>query len=254
MKTALVQHNIVWAEPEINCNNISRLIENIPHVDLVVLPEMFSTGFATKPEGIAENEPSYSLEWMKKSAAKMDCAIAGSVALKTEGGYINRFYFVKPDGDVITYDKRHLFTYGGEHLTFKPGNQRVIIEWRGVRILPIICYDLRFPVWSRYRGDYDMIICVASWSIPRRYHWDTLIRARAIENQCYMVAVNRIGTDPNCEYDGGTVFIDPYGYPVAACRDHKEEVIICEPDLQLLENYRKKFPALGDRDDFSIIL
>lgn len=254
MKTALVQHNIVWAEPEINCNNISRLIENMPHVDLVVLPEMFSTGFATKPEGIAENEPSYSLEWMKKSAAKMDCAIAGSVALKTEGGYINRFYFVKPDGDVITYDKRHLFTYGGEHLTFKPGKQRVIIDWRGVRILPIICYDLRFPVWSRYRGDYDMIICVASWSIPRRYHWDTLIRARAIENQCYMVAVNRIGTDPNCEYDGGTVFIDPYGYPVAACSDNKEEVIICETDLQLLKKYRKRFPALGDRDDFSILL
>ncbi|HOG41067.1 MAG TPA: amidohydrolase [Bacteroidales bacterium] len=254
MKTALVQHNIVWAEPEINCNNISRLLENFPQVDLIVLPEMFSTGFATKPEGIAENEPSYSLEWMKKSAAKMDCAIAGSVALKTEGGYINRFYFVKPDGDVITYDKRHLFTYGGEHLTFKPGNQRVIIEWRGVRILPIICYDLRFPVWSRYRGDYDMIICVASWSIPRRYHWDTLIRARAIENQCYMAAVNRIGTDPSCEYDGGTVFIDPYGYPVAACSDNKEEVIICETDLKLLKKYRKRFPALRDRDDFSILL
>jgi predicted amidohydrolase len=253
MKTALVQHDIVWAKPEINCNNISRLLDGIPQVDLVVLPEMFSTGFATEPEGIAENEPSYSLEWMKKSAAKMDCAIAGSVALKTKEGYINRFYFVKPDGDVIIYDKRHLFTYGGEHLTFKPGNERVIIEWRGVRILPIICYDLRFPVWSRYRGDYDMIICVASWSIPRRYHWDTLIRARAIENQCYMAAVNRIGTDPNCEYDGGTVFIDPYGHPVASCNDNKEEVIICETDLRMLKNDRKKFPALGDRDHFSLL-
>ncbi|HQN24516.1 MAG TPA: nitrilase-related carbon-nitrogen hydrolase, partial [Bacteroidales bacterium] len=112
----------------------------------------------------------------------------------------------------------------------------------------------RFPVWSRYRGDYDMIICVASWSIPRRYHWDTLIRARAIENQCYMAAVNRIGTDPNCEYDGGTVFIDPYGYPVAACNNNKEEVIICETDLQMLKNYRKKFPALGDRDNFLLLL
>jgi len=253
MKIALVQHDIVWGQPEINCNNISRLLEEIPPVDLVVLPEMFSTGFATKPEGIAENEPSYSLEWMKKSAAKMDCAIAGSVALKTKEGYVNRFYFVTPNGDVIIYDKRHLFTYGGEHLTFNRGNERVIIEWRGVRILPIICYDLRFPVWSRYRGDYDMIICVASWSIPRRYHWDTLIRARAIENQCYMAAVNRIGTDPNCEYDGGTLFIDPYGYPIASCNDNKEEVIISEIDLQMLKNYRKKFPALGDRDDFSIV-
>jgi omega-amidase len=253
MKIALVQHDIVWGEPEINCRQISRLLEEVPEVDLVVLPEMFSTGFATKPEGIAENEPSYSLEWMKKSAAKMDCAIAGSVALKTKEGYVNRFYFVTPNGDVIIYDKRHLFTYGGEHLTFNRGNERVIIEWRGVRILPIICYDLRFPVWSRYRGDYDMIICVASWSIPRRYHWDTLIRARAIENQCYMAAVNRIGTDPNCEYDGGTLFIDPYGYPIASCNDNKEEVIISEIDLQMLKNYRKKFPALGDRDDFSIV-
>ena len=254
MKIALVQHDIVWGEPEINCRHISRLLEEVPEVDLVVLPEMFSTGFATKPEGIAENEPSYSLEWMKKSAAKMDCAIAGSVALKTKEGYVNRFYFVTPNGDVIIYDKRHLFTYGGEHLTFNRGNERVIIEWRGVRILPIICYDLRFPVWSRYRGDYDMIICVASWSIPRRYHWDTLIRARAIENQCYMAAVNRIGTDPNCEYDGGTLFIDPYGYPIASCNDNKEEVIISEIDLQMLKNYRKKFPALGDRDNFLLLL
>jgi predicted amidohydrolase len=253
MKIALVQLDIVWAEPEINCNHISELLEKIPQVDLVVLPEMFSTGFATKPEGIAEDEPSTSLEWMKKSAAGMDCAIAGSIALKTDEGYFNRFYFVKPDGDLITYDKRHLFTYGGEHLTFKPGNERVIIKWRGVRILPIICYDLRFPVWSRYRGDYDMIICVASWSIPRRYHWDTLIRARAIENQCYVAAVNRIGTDPSREYDGGTAFIDPYGQPIALCSDNKEEVIICETDLQILEKYRKKFPALGDRDNFSIL-
>ncbi len=253
MKIALVQHDIVWAEPEMNCNHISELLEQIPQVDLVVLPEMFSTGFATKPEGIAENEPSTSLEWMKESAAIMDCAIVGSVALKTEKGYFNRFYFVKPNGDVITYDKRHLFTYGGEHLTFNPGKERIVIEWRGVRILPIICYDLRFPVWSRNRGDYDMIICVASWSIPRRYHWDTLIRARAIENQCYVAAVNRIGTDPNREYDGGTAFIDPYGHPIALCSDNKEEIIICETDLQMLENYRKKFPALGDRDNFSIL-
>jgi predicted amidohydrolase len=253
MKTALVQLDIVWAKPEINCNHISELLETIPQVDLVVLPEMFSTGFATKPEGIAEDEPSTSLEWMKKSAVGMDCAIAGSIALKTDEGYFNRFYFVKPDGDLITYDKRHLFTYGGEHLTFKPRNERVIIEWRGVRILPIICYDLRFPVWSRYRGDYDMMICVASWSIPRRYHWDALIRARAIENQCYVAAVNRIGTDPSREYDGGTAFIDPYGQPIALCSDNKEEVIICETDLQILEKYRKKFPALGDRDNFSIL-
>ncbi|NLX40778.1 MAG: amidohydrolase [Bacteroidales bacterium] len=252
MKIALVQHDIVWAEPEINCNHISELLETIPQVDLVVLPEMFSTGFATKPEGIAENEPSYSLGWMKKSAARMDCAIAGSVALKTKEVYVNRFYFVKPDGDVLTYDKRHLFTYGGEHLTFNPGHKRVIIEWCGVRILPIICYDLRFPVWSRNRGDYDMMICVASWSIPRRYHWDTLIRARAIENQCYVAAVNRIGTDPSREYNGGTAFIDPYGQPIALCSDNKEEVIICKTDLQILNNYRKKFPAIGDRDNFSI--
>ncbi|NMB36886.1 MAG: amidohydrolase [Bacteroidales bacterium] len=253
MKVALVQHNIKWAEPKVNCDHISQLLKGTPKVDLVVLPEMFSTGFATKPEGIAENEPSYSLEWMKKSAAKMDCAIAGSVALKTEQGYFNRFYFVKPDGSVTAYDKRHLFTYGGEHLTFKPGNERVVINWRGVRILPIICYDLRFPVWSRNRGDYDMMICVASWSIPRRHHWDTLSRARAIENQCYMAAVNRVGTDPTREYNGGTAFIDPFGQPIASCADGKEEVIVCEVDLQKLENYRKKFPALGDRDNFSIL-
>ncbi len=252
MKTALVQYDIAWADPVANRSRLDSVLDGMPAVDLVVLPEMFSTGFATQPEGIAEEAPSATLEWMKAKAEKMDCAIAGSVALHENGRYFNRFWFVKPSGEVTAYNKHHLFTYGGEHHRFTRGEDRVVVEWRGFRFLLNVCYDLRFAVWSRNRKDYDAAIYVASWPSVRQYPWDTLLRARAIENQCFVLGVNRVGKDPACEYAGGTAALDPYGVPLAACASGLEETIIVNLDMDALDAFRAKFPVLDDAEDFEI--
>ena len=252
MKTALVQYDIVWADPEANRSRLDALLETLPQVDLVVLPEMFSTGFATQPEGVAEEAPSATLGWMKAKARTMDCAIAGSVALHENGGYFNRFWFVKPSGEVAAYDKHHLFTYGGEHHRFTRGSDRVVVEWRGFRFLLNVCYDLRFPVWSRNRKDYDAAIYVASWPSVRQYPWDTLLRARAIENQCFVLGVNRVGKDPSCEYAGGTAAVDPYGATLTACVPGAEQVLVTDLDMSVLDAFRAKFPVLDDADDFDL--
>ena len=247
MKTVILQRDIAWADPEENCRRAEEAIGRHEGADLYVLPEMFSTGFCTQPEGIAERE-GYTLAWMKQMATRTGAAIAGSVATEEEGKYYNRFYFVKPDGTVTHYDKKHLFTYGGEHLRFTPGTERVIVEWKGVRILLEVCYDLRFPIWARNRGDYDMILYVASWPTPRVEAWSALLVARAIENQCYVAGVNRVGTDPACEYCGGSVIIDPYGKTIAACARGEECEATATIDMEKLEAFREKFPVLEDAD------
>ena len=185
---------------------------------------------------------------MKRKAAAIDAAIAGSVAICKDGKYFNRFYFVKPNGEVTHYDKKHLFTYGGEHKRFTAGDKRVVVEFRGVRILLEICYDLRFPIWSRNHGDYDMILYVASWPTPRVAAWSALLVARAIENQCYVAGVNRVGTDPACQYCGGSVVIDPYGKTIASCADNQECEASAEINIEALEAFRQKFPVLNDAD------
>ena len=248
MKITILQRDIVWASPEENVRRADEAISRNPGSEIYVLPEMFSTGFCTNPEGIAESIDSATLQWMKKKSAEVNAAIAGSVAVSKDGRYYNRFYFVKPDGSVTYYDKKHLFTYGGEHLRFTPGEERVVVEFRGVRILLEVCYDLRFPVWSRNRGDYDMILYVASWPTPRVAAWSALLIARAIENQCYVAGVNRVGTDPSCEYCGGSVVIDPYGRKIASCNDGEECEATAEIDMEALEAFRQKFPVLNDAD------
>ena len=248
MKVTILQRNIEWANPVLNVQRAEEAINRNAGADLYVLPEMFSTGFCTQPEGIAESCDSDTLKWMKRKATEIDAAIAGSVAVEQEGKYYNRFYFVKPDGSVTYYDKKHLFTYGGEHLRFTAGDERVVVEWRGVRILLEVCYDLRFPIWARNRGDYDMILYVASWPTPRVAAWSSLLVARAIENQCYVAGVNRVGTDPACEYCGGSVIIDPYGRTIAACADDTECEATAEVDMVALEAFREKFPVLKDAD------
>ena len=248
MKVTILQRNIEWANPALNVERANEAIDRNAGADLYVLPEMFSTGFCTQPEGIAEPSNSDTLRWMQRKAAETNAAIAGSVAIEEQGKYYNRFYFVKPDGNVTHYDKKHLFTYGGEHLRFTAGEERVIVEWRGVRILLEVCYDLRFPIWARNRGDYDMILYVASWPTPRVAAWSALLVARAIENQCYVAGVNRVGTDPACEYCGGSVIIDPYGKVMATCADNTECEATAEIDMQALEAFREKFPVLKDAD------
>lgn len=255
MKIALIQSEIVWGNELANRQRIDTLLEKAQKgAELYVLPEMFSTGFATSETDAIEEEPSRTLDWMKSKAAELDAALCGSIALRLgDGRCVNRMYFVYPDGRCVHYDKRHLFTYGGEHRRFSGGEQRVIVEYKGIRFLLAVCYDLRFPVWLRNRGDYDAMIIVASWPESRRYAWDTLARARAIENQCFVLAVNRSGDDPNCSYNGGTVLIGPKGETIAAAEDGKEQLLAADMDMRELEAFRASFPALNDKDNFEIL-
>lgn len=252
MKLVLLQTDIVWGNPDANIRNAEAAMSRHPGADLYVLPEMFSTGFATVPDGIAEEAPSVSLEWMKKYSADHDCAIYGSIALHENGKFYNRGYFVKPDGSVEQYDKHHLFSNGGEGKYFTPGAERKIVEFRGVRFLLLICYDMRFPVWIRCRDDYDVILCCANWPKVRQYAWDMLCTTRAMENQAYLVGVNRTGMDPEIEYEGGSAIVQPLGY--VADRLVKETgEIEAEIDMDFLRHQRESFTALKDADKFELI-
>lgn len=216
---------------------------------------MWSTGFVMSPQDVAETHDE-SLQWMCRISRERHAALAGSVAVSEEGAYYNRFYFVIPDGQVTHYDKRHLFTYGGEQRCYTPGTERVIVEWGGVRFCLQVCYDLRFPCFSRNiplatdeaNPPYDCLIYVANWPASRRNVWDTLLRARAIENQSYVIGVNRIGNDNLCSYDGGTCVIDAYGRTLIQAQDNTCEIVSCRLDLEKLHSFRTKFPVLHDAD------
>lgn len=270
MKINLIQTDIVWGDPQANCEHLDKLLASAEPADLYVLPEMFSTGFATLPNATVEHEPSEGLAWMQRKAQELHAAIAGSIALEipdrvgdddsshssidpeSPAKCVNRFYFVRPDGTYELYDKRHLFGYGGEGERFRAGQERVVVKYLGVRFLLAVCYDLRFPVWLRSRDDYDVMLLVASWPDVRRFAWDTLARARAIENACYVAAVNRVGTDPACTYNGGTAWIGPYGETLAEAADGKEGVVSGEIDLARIATYHTKFPVLSDADSFEL--
>ena len=252
MKINLIQTDIVWGDPQANCAHLDKLLAGAEPAELYVLPEMFSTGFATLPNATVEHEPSAGLAWMQRKAAELHAAIAGSIALEVGEKCVNRFYFVRPDGTFEQYDKRHLFGYGGEGERFQAGQERVIVKYLGVRFLLAVCYDLRFPVWLRSRDDYDVMLLVASWPDVRRFAWDTLARARAIENACYVAAVNRVGEDPACKYNGGTALIGPYGETLAEAADGRESVVSGEIDLARIATYHTKFPVLSDADSFEL--
>lgn len=255
VKATLVQQDILWANPAGNCAHVDELLRGHEGSDIYILPEMFSTGFATEPEGIAEEYPSASLDWMKRRAAEFDAAIVGSIAIHKDGKYYNRCYFVKPDGSVAYYDKHHLFSHSNEHLRFTAGNSRTVVEWRGIRFLLITCFDLRFPVWCRCKDDYDAIICVANWPAQRQDNFDLLTCARAIENQSYVLATNRVGTDgAGLEYTGGTVVAHPYGYPLMRCEYGVEEVMDVKFDMHPVQSFRERFPVLADADPFELKL
>lgn len=254
MDILLLQTDINWGEPEVNRSEAERIITSAPDADLVVLPEMFTTGFDVDPREHAEKPDGETLGWMRELAAKKNAAVAGSFAVEEAGKYYNRFYFVKPDGSHAQYDKRHLFGPGGESEFFTAGKERVIVEWRGVRILLQTCYDLRFPVFSRNAGDYDLILYVASWPQSRVGAWDVLLRARAIENQCYVAGVNRTGLDPFAEYNGHTALIDYYGRVVGCAEESSVDAIIGRLDMESLAQFRVKFPVNKDADHFELKL
>lgn len=253
MKVTLLQINIEWGDPAANIQQAELLMHQCQDSDLYVLPEMWSTGFATRPEGIAqpeENNPA--LKWMRKKAVECQCALCGSLAIKCEDGtYRNRHYFV--DGrhhQESFYDKHHLFTYGGENQFYTAGSQHTLIKYEGFRILLLTCYDLRFPCWSRYADglEYDMIIVVANWPQSRQSAWQLLTRARAIENQAYLIGVNRVGKDEYSHYIGASCVIDPIGRTLGHCRTNHVEAITVELSYEALLHRREKFRVLDDRD------
>ncbi len=247
-RVTILQRAIVWHDIDANLASLEGMLEGVD-TDIVVLSEMFQTGFVTEPHAVADD--GRTLSWMQRMASKMDVAIVGSVIVREGDTYRNRLYFVKPDGGVEWYDKRHLFSIGGEGRYFKAGTERKVVEWRGVRYLLEICYDLRFPVWSRQRGDYDAIIYTALWPKPRREVWRTLLRARAIENQAYVIGVNRTGDEPTLQYVGDSAIIDYYGRAVVDMADG-EGIASAELDMEALVGFKDKFNVGCDADKFEI--
>lgn len=254
MKIALLQTDIAWRNVSANISQAELFMKQRPGADLYVLPEMWCTGFDVEPSSESAKQSEEGLEWMKRQAQALRCHIAGSFIWKDpedSSCYTNTLFMVSPDGNASRYDKRHLFGYGGETIHYRAGKSRQIISACGVRILPQVCYDLRFPVFSRNHADapYDLIIYVASWPESRQSAWDTLLRARAIENQCYVAGVNRVGNDPRCHYAGGTALIDPYGKTVFTL-GNRAGIEEAELDLERLEHFREKFPVLRDADEY----
>lgn len=250
MKVAIIQHDIRENAIEWNLQHIAPLLEEQRGADLFVLAETFATGFlAEGSTQHAADDGRLILSWMQQQAGRMNAAIAGSVAtVDAEGRLRNRLYFVRPDGSYDYYDKRHLFSYAGETKDYAAGDRRVVVAWRGVRWMLQVCYDLRFPVFVRNHQDYDAIIYVANWPLKRRDVWQTLLKARAIENQCFVVGVNIVGRDKYCEYVGDSVIIDAYGKTIAQCTPGEIGTASAELDMEQLIRFREKFPVLDDAD------
>lgn len=254
MKIALFQTTLSWENPASNRTFIKEYFMNEDALfDLFVLPEMFSSGFTMNPENVAESMDGITVSWMKALALKNDCAICGSLVISENNSFYNRFIFVHPNGKIDFYDKRHLFTLAGEHERYSKGNKKVIIEYKGWKICPQICYDLRFPVFSRNQEDYDLLLYVANWPKPRINAWDILLKARAVENMCYVIGVNRIGFDENGhEYVGHSQVIDELGNSITNAANDLG-VFITVLDQQKMLETRKKLKFLDDKDDFELI-
>ena len=255
LNVAIIQTNLVWENPIQNRLNFSKKINTITKdIDLIILPEMFTTGFTMNPNIVAENMEGVTVKWMKQIAKEKQAAITGSIVISENKEYFNRLLFVEPSGIIHQYNKRHTFTLAGEHLVYTAGKKHSIIEYKGWKINPLICYDLRFPVWARNTQDYDFLFYVANWPKPRIAAWDALLKARAIENMSYCIGVNRVGLDANnLEYPGHSIIYDLFGNVVEACKDNKEDVIIATLYKDHLKNYRQKLQFLNDRDSFTLM-
>ena len=246
----LIQPDIFWEDTNRNLEHLDGIISSKnAYSDVILLPEMFSTGFTMNVSGLADVSNGKVLNWMSKKAVENDCAIAGSTIVHENGKFFNRFYWVNPDGEYFTYNKRHLFSMGNEDQFFTRGDERLIIEFKGWRICPLICYDLRFPVWSRNNNAYDLLIYVANWPAARNQVWNILLRARAIENQCFVAGINRVGRDGlNIHYIGESCLVHPKGYLTAGIHEPAEQILNCSISLAELNEFRNKFPVLKDRD------
>ena len=253
LKTLLVQAQLRWKDPERNREHLERLVASAEgDPDLAVLPETFTTGFLGDADLPEEGMDGPTVAWMKSLAATRGCALAGSAVITEHGRRYNRLLFVTPEGSVAHYDKRHLFAFGGENRRYAAGRERVILAYRGWRINLQICYDLRFPVWCRNRDDYDLMLLVANWPSKRARHWSALLEARAIENQCWVIGVNRVGEDGNgMQYPGCSVVHDPLGERVADLGT-VEGARRVDLDLSAVERIREQFPFQADADPFTL--
>ena len=253
LRVTLVQAELAWQDPAANRHRLAAHFRGlVGHTDLVVLPEMFSTGFSMAAAELAEDMDGPTIDWMREEAAALGCVIAGSLIVRDGGRCYNRLVWARPDGSLEHYDKRHLFRLAGEQEHYAAGSRRLVVALKGWRVCPMVCYDLRFPVWSRSRGDYDLLLYVANWPQRRALAWSTLLRARAIENQSYVVGVNRIGKDGNgTAYAGDSVALDFLGQPLSSegGGDRVETAVL---DLESLRAYRESFPVHLDADRFEL--
>lgn len=255
----LIQANLHWEDNKANLEMFEEKINQIKEkTQVIVLPEMFSTGFSMKPEPLAETMTGDTVAWMKKTAAEKKVIVTGSMIVEEEGHYYNRMLWVLPNGQYGQYDKRHLFAFAGEDEHYTGGSQRLIASVNGWKVNLLVCYDLRFPAWARQRFDeqqnfeYDVLIYVANWPERRSTAWKTLLQARAIENQCYVIGVNRVGTDGKDIYHSGdSMVVDPLG-EVLYHKAHEEDVFTITLDKEHLQQVREKFPFWKDADRFEI--
>lgn len=254
MKISLIQSDTIWEDKSRNFQNLLRLLTPLfDNTDLVILPEMFNTGFSMNPVLLGESPDGETLDWMKDISLKGNFGICGSYIVHENSNYYNRWVFVSPVDEIWHYDKHHLFSMGGENRCFTAGNSRLTFSFRGVKINPFICYDLRFPVWSRNRNSSDLLIFAANWPSARNDVWITLLKARAIENQCFVAGTNRTGTDgTGVKYSGDSMIISPRGSILASALNEEECFVTAEISIKDLSEFRKKFPVLNDSDDFTI--
>jgi len=255
LKVAIIQSNLVWENPIQNRLNFSKKITEIDaDVDLIVLPEMFTTGFTMHPEMIAETMTGNTVEWLQQLANEKQAAIMGSLVISENKNYYNRMLFLEPSGVIHQYNKRHTFTLAGEHLVYTAGEKQKTVDYKGWKILLQICYDLRFPVFARNTMDYDLVVYVANWPAPRIAAWDALLKARAIENMSYCIGVNRVGLDANnLEYPGHSAVYDLFGNAIERCIDNSEDIKTAVLTKDHLKKYRQKLQFLSDRDTFKLL-
>ena len=256
LTVSLVQTDIIWEQRNANLQQLEQKINAIAEPsELIIMPEMFTTGFSMQPEGKAETMEGAAMKWMQKISAQRKAIVTGSLMMSDEGKHVNRLIWMQPNGVYGIYDKRHLFSYAGEQTHFTAGHKRFIGQMKGWKICTQICYDLRFPVWNRMQSsnEYDILLIVANWPATRITAWDALLRARAIENQCYVIAVNRVGQDENkLEYPGHSTIISPTG-EVMYIGKNAEEIKTMTLQKDLIQQTREKFPFANDKDSFTIL-
>ncbi len=255
LRLSLAQTTLSWEDPKGNLAHFAHLLSTLQpgQTDVVILPEMFTTGFSMSPKGLAEPTEGRAYHWMAQEAARLSAVVAGSIMVEENGQYFNRLLWVRPDGSYAYYDKRHLFTLAGEQEHYSPGQKPLLVQWKGWAIMPLICYDLRFPVWSRNQYRYDLLLYVANWPAMRIAAWDALLRARAIENQAYTVGVNRIGDDGNGYPHCGHSSVYDYSGGCRLLVSESAGIFTLSLEKKEQDQFRSKLAFLNDQDAFEIL-